>query len=539
MKHAIFTLLLACLSGTSLVAQNPVLIPALLAKPQSASPESSCNFAGTLHVEDFIGQSVHNQLYSIVLCFGDSILIRHNGDADLSGDPIPSTPAGIVYPFYVCSPSISGPSLLDLLGDPCLLPGSASGMFVTQGIENGGSTWFYNDGTLQNAFNAGQPISLFFAPATIDSYLDNSYEPSLVGGLPGPCVDVNLAEAFEVVYLNKISATGINNQFTDDCIGKFTISGGYPQYDPTASYSVEVSLASNPSVKGQVFNLGGHIFHLSNVLFSVPQAGTYTISVEDQNGCGYQFQMNMSACNPSDNASIDIGSAGMAGAGSTVCLPITVRNFSIKDAVFSISWDTSLLKYNGLDNINPDISAFFDPVNHLFFDPLNPGTIGVTIFNPAGSVLHLSDGDTLFHICFEVLSASPQNCSQLRLFNSPMPVNVHDENGILMAVSSTPGLVCKTSGNTAPIPDNNLWLYPNPLPSGQTAWLNFPEGMNASEHTLSILDSFGKTLLQRKAGSGPETLQWSIPSEGLRPGVYFIRAIDTNGHHKTIKFIVL
>ncbi|HMX41628.1 MAG TPA: hypothetical protein PKD78_14925, partial [Saprospiraceae bacterium] len=53
-------------------------------------PESLCNSAGTFLIGQpgVTTQSNDLALPVIYLCKGDSIFINHNGDADLSGDPV-------------------------------------------------------------------------------------------------------------------------------------------------------------------------------------------------------------------------------------------------------------------------------------------------------------------------------------------------------------------------------------------------------------------------------------------------------------------
>jgi hypothetical protein len=55
----------------------------------------NCNDAGTIQNPMFIGnaQSSDPQF----LCFGDSIQVIHNGDFDVSGDPVPGTAPGVGY----------------------------------------------------------------------------------------------------------------------------------------------------------------------------------------------------------------------------------------------------------------------------------------------------------------------------------------------------------------------------------------------------------------------------------------------------------
>lgn len=129
MKKAFPFLTIVFLSSVSVAAQTPVFIPIKTSHLTQNQQDNTCNFAGTIEVGQFIGQSNDTDLDQIFLCLGDSILIKHHDDANLSGDPDPSSTPGIGYSFYSCPPTTSGPSLVDVLGDPCILPGASSGLF--------------------------------------------------------------------------------------------------------------------------------------------------------------------------------------------------------------------------------------------------------------------------------------------------------------------------------------------------------------------------------------------------------------------------
>jgi len=410
-----------------------------------AGPEMMCGNAGTYTFGQFLGSSNDVAPPPIFLCFGDSLLVQHNGDADLSGDPNPATPAGVAFAFYDCPPTITGPTLQDIgeipgPGDPCVLSGSGNGLFITQAVPNGGATWFFNSGALQTNFNMGQPLSLFFAPITVDNFAANTYESAQVGFPPGPCVAVNTAAAFEVVYLNEITATGISTNFGNDCIGRFTVRGGYPQYNTSAVYSIDIFLASNPSVKAIVQTSATNLFHLSSVSFSVPQAGLYNVVIEDGKSCPATFQVNMAVCNPIDNVVISFPDEILP-PGAQACFPVTVQNFSIFSAAFSIEWDELVLQYNGLQNVSPVISPFFGPASLNTLQTSN-GLLGVQIFdNISPSTITIPNDSILFEMCFTAIGQLG-DCTGLGIYNSPAGVAIEDEFGLNLALSVDTGRIC-------------------------------------------------------------------------------------------------
>ena len=520
------------------MAQSFIFIPSNGRETAPNLAENTCNFAGTLKVEQFIGQSSDTDLSTIYLCYGDSILIRHLGDADLSGDPIPATAPGIVYGFYICSPQVSGETFQDIQTDPCLLPGSANGLFVTQGVQNGGDTWFFNDGSIQNGFNNGKPTQLFFAPITIDDYSSTSYESAQLGAEPGPCVDVNTDAIFEVVYLNEIKAVGINNASSDDCIGRFTLLGGYPQFDQTAIYTVDIELTANPAVKAQVLTPQSNLFANSSVSFSVSAPGIYTVTIEDGKSCGKQFQMDMSGCDASDNLVLQIDE--VAGApGAEVCVPLRVKNFDIASAAFSINWDPELLKFKEIVNINPLITNAFNLDTNITIGLAAIGKFGIIMFNSwnLGAAITVPDGEVLFELCYEVLDTTDQNCIPIIFNNTPSQISMENVLGETLGVTLISGGVCKAVSAEEPTIEFQTQCFPNPLKSGETARLSVYSSKTASfQWTLS--DVQGKNILFQNLDLAEGQHELILPTANLVPGVYFASLRDNSGVLRGFKLVV-
>lgn len=442
--------LFACLlcMATLLHAQVPETISALPSTVQGVkklTPDLACtNFAGTFQLGQFIGQSNDHGLNTIYLCYGDSIFIDHNGDQVLTGDPVPGTPAGIGWAFYSCPPTIQGDDLATVITD-CVEPGGANGIWVYTGAQYG-DAWFFNSGQLQNQFNAGQPIQIYFAPITLD-ILDTSVQPSIqgfessqVGFPPGPCVNVNTNVAFSVVYLNAITVSGVSSNFNNDCLGKFRVQGGFPQYDPTALYTVSITLQGNANVKALIHTASEQLFHNADVIFSAPQAGTYDVTIEDGKSCGYTFQITMGACNPSDNVVLAFPEI-TAPPGSQICVPLTVQNYESVSASFSVSWDPTVLQYTGFSNADTSINGF-GPNNFNQQQTAN-GLLGVVVYDvdTIGQIITIANGGTLFEICFTVIGPLG-DCSPLNITNTPTPISIEDENGIILAVTQDTGQVC-------------------------------------------------------------------------------------------------
>jgi len=497
--------------------------------PQNA--DMPCGSAGTFTFGQFIGSSNDVAPSPIFLCFGDSLLVQHNGDADLTGDPIPGTQPGIAYGFYTCPPYAQGPTLQDIIGaaipppnaDTCLLPGSVNGMYITQPVANGGATWFFNSGALQTTFNMGQPLSLFFAPITIDDFAGNTYEPSAPGFPPGPCVAVNTADAFEVVYLNEITATGITNNFGNDCLGRFTVRGGYPQYDNNAVFTISITLASDPSVKAIVHTSASNLFHLSSVAFSVPVAGLYNVVIEDGKSCPAAFQIDMNVCNPVDNIVLTFPDT-IVPPGATICIPVTVENFAILSGSFSVEWDETVLQYNGLQNINAVIAADFSSAN-LNEQQTSNGLLGVQIFNNTNPApIYIPNDSTLFEICFTAVGQLG-DCTGMGVTNNPTGVALEDSIGQNLALTVDTGQVC-----IAFLPLEFTFAVIDTNCFGQATLKITPSGgVEPYEVTVNENAPTGPTYNGVVINSGEMFLVPTVGSTNNTPFTYDICVQDNNG----------
>lgn len=456
----------ACLSACLVHAQTPetITFPKGPYKANSGTKEIPClNNAGTfvLGQKGVNTQSNDLTLDTIWLCRNDSIFINHNGDFNLNGDPNPLTPAGIGYAFYTCPPTVSGTTLNEIIGspaippsppnnpgspgnpgDPCLLVTPTDPILVTSGNPNG-DTWFFNSGFLQTTFNMGFPYLLHFAPITFDDATNNGYETTTQGGAPGDCVNVRTDQAFEVVYLNAVSADGITPSFGGNtCLGRFKLGGGYPEWDATALYDVKVYLKGNPSVKALINTPFNQLSNNVSVVFSVPVSGTYVIEIEDGKSCGFRGEIDMTACVNSDNVGFVLPNI-TGGPNETVCIPITTQNFSnIQGFSISMQWDPAVLQLqlpDFIQNINGDLTDFV-PSSGTETSLVSEGYLG--LLHSGALPATLTPTEVLMEVCFTVLAQTNNVCTPLTFINIPSFVSSFNAAGDPLAVEAVNGTFC-------------------------------------------------------------------------------------------------
>ncbi len=440
--HKLLILLFFCLTATWLQAQVPKTITLNPAKssaqPNPDAPDAAC-FAGTFTPGPIVGQSNDNSLDTIYLCFGDSILIDHNGD-QMFMDPDPTTLPGISYVFYNCPPTGTGDPVA-VLSDPCLWPGSpGTGFWATSGPPSG-DHWFFNTGGLINAttFGNGNPVLIWFAPITVTDHPNGMLEQG--------CVDVNTNAAFAVVYLKRITEIGpngmttVNTNFTDDCKGRFRLRGGFPEWDLNATYKVTIRLASDPSVKALIYTPPAQMKHSTDIIFSVPQPGIYEVIVEDGKSCDHIFQINMASCTSTDNVGISLPE--MVGPpGGQVCVPLRINNFTdIIGTSFSLGWDPTVLQFDSVRNPHPNLTGF-NPANNLNTNNAGQGFLGILysdFINANGTTI--PSGETMVEVCFTII-APLDSCSALDIGSFPSLVTMDNAFGSQLAITIDTGSVC-------------------------------------------------------------------------------------------------
>lgn len=403
------------------------------------------NEAGTAAFGPLTGQSNDFRGDTIYLCLNDTIPLIHNGDQVLTGDPDPTTSPGVGYSINTCPPTVSGPDLATVATDPCLLfsvdPVTGNPALVTlAGPDTTGNAVFYNNGEVQGLLNGGNPVQVWFAPITYDSLVERTlpdgstayfsfYEQDMPGGITGPCVDVNLEAGFSVVYLNAIEASNINvTEGVTGCTGSFAIRGGLPEFDASEFYQVDISLSTDPTVKGQITSA---VQHGETLEFTAPVAGIYDVTIEDGKSCGANFQINMSAC------------AGVsfrlpyttALPGESVCLDMRVENFTdVGSFQFTLQFDPNVIAFDSITNIVAQLASNFD-----FFHRVGEGKLTFSWSN-AITPTSVDDDESLFSICFTVVGSLNEE-SPVQFGNDPTPIEIGDIDNNPYGFVSRNGLV--------------------------------------------------------------------------------------------------
>jgi hypothetical protein len=534
MKNSFLLLALSVHFSAITFGQNPVFIASEISHNVQNQQDWICNFAGTFEVGTFIGQSTDTDLDTIYLCLGDSIFIDHNGDAVLTGDPYPITEPGVSWALYQCLPTIEGDNLQQILMETCLLEGAVSGMWIYPTINAEGDTWLVNSGLMQTTFNAEQPLLMRFAPITVDNAQFLGFESSAIGAPIGPCVHVNVEEAFEVVYLNGIGVTNVSNNSGDDCLGSFIVQGGYPQDNLLETYDIDISLVSDPTVHAQLLTAQSDLLHGDSVLFSVVEPGAYLITIEDGKSCGLQFQIDMSGCTAFNNIGLEFGEVAGGSIGESVCVPLRVENFDISDSELSVCWDSNLLKFIDIENLHPAVADFFGPDSYKLITPADLRLTIVDAIN--GTTISIPDGEVIFDICLEVLDTI-HNCTAIGLCNTVSSIIFEDSLGLNLAVKGLPGGVCK-SVTISDVEDLEISkIFPNPVKAGESAYLNLVTSENTMG-SLLISNAQGAMVQAREVELSAGENHIAFSTAGFSQGLYFMTFVEEGRPLKVYKLLV-
>ncbi|MEP7268347.1 MAG: cohesin domain-containing protein, partial [Saprospiraceae bacterium] len=363
-----FLAALFLLVSSSLLAQRPEAVKYKGSLKTGLRQGCAGSEAGTFTLQGGGLASTRNVKY---LCPGDTLTLTHTGLFTFV-DPIAATKPGIGYVYFDCKPTKEAKTLGELLTDPCINKTSPinnngtplaqkGGLWLAKGSFNDGNIKFYNDGYQQIAFSNGKPRQFWFAPVTVDNFSPNGNQTDFenTNGVPGACIDLNIDSAFSVVYLNALKLSGITgtNNGVGNYTGTFTATGGIPEFDTSANYTV-VSMVNDrdPNAIGRLTN--GPAKNGMAMNFSVPKPGKYIITISDANGCSMSSFVTIAQ----DPVDIKVGCAD-GNIGQEVCIPIRIGKVSdLTAAQFTFSFNPQAMTFSGAKNVNPKLEQTVDQI---------------------------------------------------------------------------------------------------------------------------------------------------------------------------------
>ena len=233
------------------------------------------------------------------------------------------------------------------------------------------------------SFPDGEPCNQFDSPGTLESFpADGRIEVDWDGGLWG--CDLSDGERIMRLHFRAVGPVGTNS----------TIS------------VIQPILVDR--VGGQVVNVG---INNDNSLVSICVLDSPTLIAQ----------------------SLD------ANPGEELCIQITTQDFDeVTTAFFNISWEPSVLSYNGVQNLNLEGLNDF---SFLTSQTSLQGDLGVAWQNI--DPVSVPDGTSIFEICFDVIG-NPDSCSAIMFTENFVPVNVvtAESNGTNVGLNGQSGQMC-------------------------------------------------------------------------------------------------
>lgn len=198
------------------------------------------------------------------------------------------------------------------------------------------------------------------------------------------------------------------------------------------------------------------------------------------------------------DAFINIGAINTT-VGSTICVPVTVNDFdAIASLQFSLAWDPAVLQFNEVTNFNlPDLNAASFNTTQTA-----SGQTAMAWFDNTAQGVTLTDGTTLFELCFTVLGADGTS-SNITFTDTPTQREAANANTTI-TFTETNGSV--TVGDGTPPP-------PPPPSTGGDALVNLPTLSAEAGSTVclpvTVNDFNGIASLQFSLQWDPTVLEFS------------------------------
>ena len=218
-----------------------------------------------------------------------------------------------------------------------------------------------------------------------------------------------------------------------------------------------------------------------------------------------------------------------AGAGETVCVDVSARNFdNILGLQLTTQWDPTDLEYLAIENINVpglNMSSFGTEPNLV-----DNGLLSLAYFDQGLTGISMPDDAVLFSICFEVL-ASGLDFLPVNFTNSP---TIYEA----VAIDSDTGGDIFLSFNLI---NGGVAIGPDPVPSPVHITDGCVVNGSCMESSLASID------ISVEGGQIPYTFDWSGPGnysnttediDGLSEGWYILTVTDANGIATSAEFFV-
>ncbi len=528
-KNQCITLWMLLVVVGFLSAQIPQ--PVVLGKKASSSDREilmTCEnqFSGTKSYGLGVGQSrditaanLATDPRVIVLCWGDSVQIRHGGDQNLSGDPRPTSDPGVGYAIYTQQPTVTGPTLADIIADNTLKDFTNDLFVINQGRLDG-NVDFFNRGFFQNNLHGGAPIQLWFAPITFDSLAPSGkagYEPDM-SGVVGPCVHVNVDEAFSVIYLNRIV---IQQNQSSRCKTSMTITGGMPEFTALEKYRVDI-FSDPPGSIGRTCENFKRPGHNESVLYQFEENGRYRVIVSDTWGCDASDIFLDIDCYPTE---VVFGQDMTVDTNEVFCIDITVNDFeNINGFSFQMLFDTNLLDFVEFRN------AIWQVPERLLRVEQPNNFVSAILFDLSLEPRTLNDGDRLFTACFR--SKDETGCADFVLNPDIAAVNEFNDTFCIFPSIFTPSQVCIETVMQGEIDIATC----STEPGTSNGSIIISPRVGTAPYSFEIFDINDLT---NPVGSGNiANLTDTIEFVGLAPGSYEVHLTDASGNTEIVQVTI-
>lgn len=384
----IFTIL--CL-GVFVSAQEPAYVLPNVENIGHVRADCPDMLAGSARMVSTTDGEALVDVEDIVLCYGDGVIVNHNGDYNVSQDPEGSTPAGIWYAVFTSEPTTTG--VIDetaLAGLQDIVRLDDGPLVFARANDANGNMTIINDGSFLEAAELSAPVQLWFAPITMHNI--NGATPEEYFENADACIHLNSESAFTVTYLNELTFMLPNPGATT---GTIMVMGGFPELDGSEYSATMTDLSTNEVIQLTSDNN-------TEFSYSVPDSDhSYRITVSDKNGTGCSSSriINFRSGVPLEVHIPDT----TASPGSEICIPLTVKDFrDIGTFSFVMRWNPAVIDFASINYENPVLSVGGNDLTENS-DHTDQGNLIALWFANNLIPVEIPDDSVLMEVCFTVV----------------------------------------------------------------------------------------------------------------------------------------